>query len=151
MGLGEIGLRRDGLAMGCRGLLKSFHSRSAAPRFPCGERHAGIERKRAPRLRAAIASSMRAGEPAHLAEIGLVERHVRRQRGRALQMADRLAQTPAPLRCEAELVRGLGRFRYALRNGKVVHGPVFGSAGLACTPRLPDGIGGALYNIEQVR
>ena len=52
-----------------------------------------------------------AGEPAHFAEIGVVERDIRLDRDGAAQMLDRLAELARLMRDDAEHVRGLGVVR----------------------------------------
>ena len=52
-----------------------------------------------------------AGEAAHLAEIGVVERNVRRDRDGAAHMLDRLVELAGLMRDDAEHVRGLGVVR----------------------------------------
>ena len=55
-----------------------------------------------------------AGEAAHFAEIGVIERHVGCQRNGAAQMLDRLVEFARLMRDQAEHVRGLGVVRFGL-------------------------------------
>ena len=52
-----------------------------------------------------------AGKPAHLAEIGVIKRHVRLDRDGAAQMLDRLAELARLMGDDAEHVRGFGIVR----------------------------------------
>ena len=56
-----------------------------------------------------------AGEPAHLAEIGVIERDIRLDRDGAAQMLDRFVELAGLMRDDAEHVRGLGVVRLRRR------------------------------------
>ena len=66
----------------------------------------GLDRDRAAAGRDRVVDAAR--EPAHLAEIGLEERDVRRQCDRSLQMTDRLAELAGLMRDYAEYMHRVG-------------------------------------------
>ena len=57
-----------------------------------------------------------AGEPKHLAEIGVKQRHLRRKLDRALHVLDSLAELAVLVRDDAEQMLGLGQVRLRLED-----------------------------------
>ena len=103
---GEIGRDRNGAAMTRRRLLVVLALVERGAEIAQRLRIARLERDRAPAGGDRLVDA--SGEPAHLAEIGLVERHVRRQRGRPLQMPDRLGEFSGLMRNERKDVQRVG-------------------------------------------
>ena len=112
MRFGEVGLGRDRLAMGAGGLFVILQLVERDAEIAQRHRHMRIDRERAPRRVGGEPGTPR--QPQHLAEIGVKQRGLRREFGRALHMLDRLAELAVLVRDEAEQMLRFRRVRLRL-------------------------------------